>query len=110
MHAPSVVARRTVDRLAGRGTNTGPPNESLPELPADVHAALAHGRKIEAIKRLRKLKNVDLKTAKQEVDGYLRAHPELARRVNTSGEGLSGLVVFALIAMLLMTVLYSLFK
>jgi len=87
-----------------------PPDESSPELPADVHAALARGRKIEAIKRLRELKNVDLKTAKQEVDGYLGAHPELVRRAHTPGEGLRGLVVFVLIAMLLMAVLYSLFK
>ncbi len=86
------------------------PDESSPSLPADVHAALAQGRKIEAIKRLRELRNTDLKTAKQEVDGYLEAHPELARRAHMSGEGLRGLVVFALIAMLLLAVLYSLFK
>ena len=51
-------------------------------LPEDVIEALSRGGKIDAIKRLREAEGGDLKSAKQQVDAYLAAHPELfpARR------------------------------
>ncbi|MBS7663539.1 50S ribosomal protein L7/L12 [Pseudomonas lalucatii] len=47
------------------------------DLPPQVQAALRQGRKIEAIKRLREERGLGLQQAKQDVDAYLRAHPEL---------------------------------
>ena len=49
-------------------------------LPADVVAAIQQGNKIEAIKRLRLARGLDLKGAKDVVDAYVRADPALARK------------------------------
>ena len=46
-----------------------------PDIPPEALAALHEGRKIEAIKRVREARGVDLKEAKQRVEAYLRAHP-----------------------------------
>lgn len=48
------------------------------DLPAEVLSALAQRHKIKAIKLLRERRGIDLKTAKQTVDGYLADHPHLA--------------------------------
>lgn len=47
-------------------------------LSAEALAALHEGRKIDAIKILREERGLGLKEAKDEVDTYLRDHPELA--------------------------------
>jgi ribosomal protein L7/L12 len=49
-------------------------------LPTDVVAAIQQGNKIEAIKRLRATRGIDLKDAKDLVDAYVRADPLLARK------------------------------
>ena len=44
-------------------------------LPADVLAALARGRSVEAIKLLRSATGIGLKEAKLAIDQHLRGHP-----------------------------------
>jgi len=55
-------------------------------LPADVVAAIQQGNKIEAIKRLRLARGLDLKDAKDIVDAYVRADPALARKYQAHAE------------------------
>lgn len=52
-------------------------------LSAEALAALHEGRKIDAIKILRAERGLGLKEAKEEVDAYLRDHPELASMQQT---------------------------
>ena len=66
-------------------------------LPADVIAALHEGRKIDAIKLLREQRGIGLKEAKQEVDAYLRDHPQLAAMQKT-GSPAGCFLVVAIIA------------
>lgn len=87
-----------------------PTDEPSSELPADVHAALQRGSKIDAIKQLRAARGVDLRTAKQTIDGYLGTHPDLARRFQHPGGGLRALIVFVLLVTLLAAAVYFLFK
>jgi hypothetical protein len=47
------------------------------ELPSAALIALNQGKMIEAIKVLRVERNLGLKEAKDQVDAYLRAHPDL---------------------------------
>lgn len=65
-------------------------------LPADVIAKLHEGRKIDAIKLLREQRGIGLKEAKQEVDAYLRDHPQLASMQN-SGNSIGCFAVVGLI-------------
>ena len=84
---------------------SGPPP---PPLPADVVAALDAGKPIEAIKRLRAARGLDLKQAKEAVDAFQRrprprAHDGLApgempRR--SAGGWLIAILLLLLIAML----------
>jgi hypothetical protein len=60
-------------------------NQQRDELPPQVMAALQQGRKVEAIKRLRESRGLDLQEAKAEVEAYLRAHPELLAAGRASG-------------------------
>jgi len=69
---------------------------SSTELEADVIAELNNGRKIEAIKKLRALRNIGLKEAKELVDNYVSLHPELDLTVQRSGG--SGFIVFIILA------------
>lgn len=46
-------------------------------LPAAAVAALHEGRKIHAIKIVRRERGVELKAAKDEVDAYIRSQPAL---------------------------------
>lgn len=45
-------------------------------LPDEVISALRDGAKIEAIKRLRQIRHIDLKDAKEQVETYQRSHPD----------------------------------
>ena len=62
------------------------------ELPPPVVEALSQGRTIEAIKLLREARKIGLKEAKDAVDQYLSARPELKRKLATvqaeAGRGL----------------------
>jgi ribosomal protein L7/L12 len=51
------------------------------ELPPEAVAALSQGRTIEAIKRVREARKIGLKEAKDAVDQYLSARPELKRKL-----------------------------
>ncbi|HMU95413.1 MAG TPA: 50S ribosomal protein L7/L12 [Elusimicrobiota bacterium] len=55
-------------------------------LPPDVLDALNRGQFLEAIKRLRTVQNLDLKTAKDSMDAYLKNHPELMTRIKLQQE------------------------
>lgn len=65
------------------------------ELEPDVINELNNGRKIAAIKKLRALRNIGLKEAKELVDDYLSLHPELDVTVQRSGG--SGFIVFIIL-------------
>ena len=70
-------------------------NEDI-ELSDKVIAALEANRKIEAIKVLRKEKNLGLKEAKDVVDAYIADNPRLAQgRPGGSGPGLVPLLLAA---------------
>jgi hypothetical protein len=56
-------------------------------LPSDVIAALQQGSKIDAIKRLRQARDLQLKDAKDEVDRYIRNNPALARKYEQQDSG-----------------------
>ena len=67
-------------------------------LPLDVVDALRAGRKIETIKRLRDHRGLDLKEAKQTVEAYAKAHPELVPDRPSGAEfGLGRLALLILI-------------
>jgi len=66
------------------------------ELEPDVIAELNNGRKIAAIKKLRALRNIGLKEAKELVDNYVSLHPELDVTVQRAGG--SGFIVFIILA------------
>jgi ribosomal L7/L12-like protein len=69
---------------------------SSTELEPEVIAELNNGQKIEAIKKLRVLRNLGLKDAKELVDLYLSLHPELDVTVQRSGR--SGFIVLIILA------------
>ncbi|HEY0971559.1 MAG TPA: hypothetical protein VGE02_11385 [Gemmatimonadales bacterium] len=48
------------------------------ELPAEIRAAIAGGRRVEAIRLVRKHTGVDLRAAKLAVDGYAQSLPPVA--------------------------------
>jgi ribosomal protein L7/L12 len=72
------------------------------ELPDAAIAALTNGRKIEAVKILRREWNIDLKEAKDTVDKYLSSinSSQVARRATKieTGIGRLLLLVFIVIA------------
>ena len=68
------------------------------DLGADVKRALRAGHKIEAIKRLRQQRGLDLAEAKRQVDTYIAGHPEQFRKHMHSELNLIPLVVAAAIA------------
>ncbi|UTW08852.1 hypothetical protein [Pseudomonas benzenivorans] len=70
------------------------------DMPAEVVAALKEGHKIEAIKRLRESRGLDLREAKAEVEAYLHDHPELFAAARGSGRR-HGLLFWLLLSLLL---------
>ena len=52
------------------------------KLPAAAVSALHEGRKIQAIKIVRRELNVDLKAAKDAVEAYIRSQPALEASLN----------------------------
>ncbi|WP_439887758.1 hypothetical protein ACSX1C_00435 [Pseudomonas sp. MBLB4123] len=79
-------------------------NRRRDELPPEVLEALRRGRKIEAIKRLREARGLDLREAKQEVEAFLQVHPELFV-TSHSPRHRHGLVFWLLLSLLLGVVL-----
>ena len=47
-------------------------------LPDEAIAAIRHGQKIEAIKILRRNEGLDLRAAKERVESYIDANPDVA--------------------------------
>lgn len=66
------------------------------DLPVDVIDALHAGRKIEAIKLLRKHRGIDLKEAKDIVDAYARENDDLIVEREDTGS-LTSLMVLILV-------------
>ena len=60
-------AKAAVEAWDGRDGHGG---TTTSELPDEVILALRHGRKIDAIKRLRELRGIGLKAAKEQVDAW----------------------------------------
>lgn len=76
------------------------------ELPAEVTLALQRGRKIEAIKLLRLARKIDLKDAKQMIDGVIAQDPQVYRRKTDAADGRGRNVLLLIGALGLMAFLY----
>jgi ribosomal protein L7/L12 len=75
------------------------------ELPAEVALALQRGNKIEAIKLLRLARRIDLKDAKQIIDGAIGQDPRLHGIRADAADGRRRYVL-VLIALALLAFLY----
>lgn len=67
------------------------------DLPPSAVEALQQGRKIEAIKILRRERGLDLKQAKDTVDAFAEGQPSLAKSARTprSDTGIGRLLIVA---------------
>ena len=78
-------------------------------LPAAAIAALHEGRKIDAIKIVRRERGVELKAAKEEVDAYIRSQPvleaELDARQASATRGFLGWLAGAALVLVILYVL-----
>ena len=80
-------------------------------LPVAAIAALHEGRKIEAIRIVRRERGVDLKDAKQAVDAYLRSQPALDASLDARQAGATRAVLGWIAGTaLVLVVLYLLLK
>jgi hypothetical protein len=57
------------------------------DLPLQAVTSLHAGNVIEAIKHVRETSGCGLKEAKDQVDAYLRAHPELQAQIYARSDG-----------------------
>lgn len=78
-------------------------------LPSDVLAALQQGNKVEAIKRLREARDLQLKDAKDEVDRYVRNDPTLARKYEQQASGTRRTLWLILVAASLAAIAWMMF-
>ena len=76
------------------------PNEERPEdeLPEEVTTLLIAGKKIDAIKLIRKQSGLGLKEAKDLVENYMLKHPERFPDARTSSLG-SNTLIFGLVVL-----------
>ncbi|HQV24020.1 MAG: hypothetical protein H6996_09200 [Moraxellaceae bacterium] len=75
------------------------PQDSTPLIPLAAIGALALGHKIDAIKIVRQENALSLKEAKEAVEAYQRAHPDLGTHPTTEPQTstslwLSSMVIF----------------
>ena len=63
-----------------------------PSLSSQAIAALQSGNKIEAIKLVREATGLGLKEAKDAVDAYVDAHPDLAAQLEARGSAAKSLL------------------
>ncbi|MCB1658423.1 MAG: ribosomal protein L7/L12 [Pseudomonadales bacterium] len=75
------------------------PQDSTPLIPLAAIGALALGHKIDAIKIVRQENSLSLKEAKEAVEAYQRAHPDLALQPSSEHKTstslwLSSIVIF----------------
>jgi ribosomal protein L7/L12 len=84
--------------------------ERRDHFPAEAITALRQGNKIEAIKILRQVHHLDLKDAKDKVDGYVSNEPALQQKLATvQTESLRGLARWLFIISAVAIVVYYLF-
>ncbi len=76
------------------------------ELPAEVALALQRGNKIEAIKLLRLARRIDLKDAKQIIDGMIAQHPHLHGKRTDAADARGRYVLLLISALGLLAFLY----
>jgi len=76
-----------------------------PDLPEEVREALAAGRKIEAIKRLRVATGMSLKDAKSRIDAQTSSGASRTHRP-TEAEGGAGRLVLAAIVVAIAWIVY----
>jgi hypothetical protein len=84
---------------------TSPAHESL-TLPPEAVRALVNGNKIEAIKLVREMHEVDLKTAKTVVESYIEIHPELSSLSSGRDVPRRGWIGWAVVAALVAWLVY----
>jgi ribosomal protein L7/L12 len=77
------------------------------EFPAAAIDALTKGHKIEAIKILRQEWGLDLKEAKDTVDTYVKARPDLASEFKEASTGNKRLWLWLLVLLAAMLLSYS---
>ena len=80
------------------------------ELPDDVIAAVRAKRKIAAIKLLREHRGLSLKEAKEQVEAYLRNHPDLAATNPPRVESGMGRLIIICIAAVVLYLVYNYFS
>lgn len=76
------------------------------ELPAEVTLALQRGNKIEAIKLLRLARHIDLKSAKEIIDGVIVQNPRPRSRSTDAVDGRGRYVLLLIGALGLLAFLY----
>jgi hypothetical protein len=76
------------------------------ELPAEVTLALQRGKTIEAIKLLRLARRIDLKDAKQIIDGVIAQDPHLYGRRTDAADARGRTVLLLISALSLLAFLY----
>lgn len=76
------------------------------ELPAEVTLALQRGNKIEAIKLLRLARRIDLKDAKEAIDGVIAQNPRPRGRRTDAVDGRGRYVLLLIGALGLLAFLY----
>lgn len=101
-------AKEIVEGRISGGSRAG--SASAPEeFPAEAVRALAEGRVIDAIKRVREETGCGLKEAKDRVDAFLAANPLLAERSRFETAAVSGVGCVALVVLVGLLVLGLLF-
>ncbi|MEM8660725.1 MAG: 50S ribosomal protein L7/L12 [Pseudomonadota bacterium] len=78
-------------------------------LPVEVIDALKAGRKVDAIKRLRKLRGIGLTESKQLVDAYIESNPgDVGASAQKAGSGY-GQIVLLIVGVFLIFGIYRYF-
>lgn len=90
-------AKEAVDAYARGNAGVGP-SIDRGDIPAEVVAAIQAGHKIQAIKRLREVRGIGLKEAKQAVEAYMQANPSPIQPSGNSGGALIYIALFLAIA------------
>jgi len=77
-----------------------------PSISTACLAALHAGNKMEAIKLLRNERGIGLKEAKDEVEAYVDAHPDLKSQLETQSAASMGKLKWILLAVVLAGLAY----
>jgi len=81
-------------------------SQSATELPSDAVAALRDGNKIQAIKIVREVSGMDLKGAKDRVDRYVLAHPDLHKMLQERQSAASTVLSWLLLLVVVLVAIW----